>query len=215
MAGKVIDNIRASYDALAAEYARRLFDELRHKPFDRDLLDRFARQVSERGPVCDLGCGPGQVARHLKDAGTPVFGLDLSPKMVEVARSLSPDIDFREGDMLALDLASQSLGGIVAFYAIVNLPEALLPTAFREMARVLRPDGVLLLSFHAGADVIAVEELWGQPIAMEFRYFDPARIGALLAAEGFAVEEILERDPYPEVEYQSRRTYLLAGKPAA
>jgi SAM-dependent methyltransferase len=114
------DSVRESYDRLAEEYARRIFDELQHKPLDRELLDRFAAEVRGLGEICDMGCGPGHVARYLRDAGATVFGLDLSPGMLEQARSLNPGIPFREGNMLALDLPDGALAGIAAFYAIVN-----------------------------------------------------------------------------------------------
>jgi trans-aconitate methyltransferase len=117
-----VNPVRESHDRLAEEYARRLFDELQHKPLDRELLNRFAAEVRGRGDACDMGCGPGQVARHLHDAGATVFGLDLSPGMVEQARQLNPEIPFREGNMLALDLPDEALAGIAAFYAIVNIP---------------------------------------------------------------------------------------------
>ena len=67
--------IRENYDRLAEEYTRHLFDELKNKPLDRELLDRFAREVAGRGDVCDLGCGPGHVARYLHARGVPVFGV--------------------------------------------------------------------------------------------------------------------------------------------
>ena len=116
-------SIRESYDRLAEEYTRRIFDELRHKALDRKLLDRFAAGVKGRGQICDMGCGPGHVARYLFKAGAQVVGLDLSPQMIEQARRLNPDISFREGNMLALDLQDGSLAGITAFYAICNLPQ--------------------------------------------------------------------------------------------
>jgi trans-aconitate methyltransferase len=50
-----------------------------------------------------MGCGPGQVARYLRDAGATIFGLDLSPRMLEQARQFNPDIAFREGNMLSLE----------------------------------------------------------------------------------------------------------------
>jgi trans-aconitate methyltransferase len=102
-------SIRESYDRLADEYARRLFNELQQKPLDRELLNRFAAAVAGRGDVCDIGCGPGHVARYLRDAGATVFGLDLSPQMLQQARKLNPDISFREGNMLALDLQEGAL----------------------------------------------------------------------------------------------------------
>jgi len=207
------DSIRESYDRLAEEYARRIFDELQHKPLDRELLDRFARETNGRGDVCDMGCGPGHVARHLRDAGASVFGLDLSPRMLEQARKLNPDIPFREGNMMSLDIADGTLAGIAAFYAIVNIPRQSLALAFREFRRVLRPEGLLLLAFHMGEEIIREEELWGQKISMDFLLFQPSEIKAGLEAAGLTVEEVVEREPYPEVEYPSRRAYIFARKP--
>jgi 2-polyprenyl-3-methyl-5-hydroxy-6-metoxy-1,4-benzoquinol methylase len=75
-------SVRMSYDTIAAEYARRIYAELKDKPFDREWLDGFAERVRAIGQVCDLGCGPGHVARYLRDRGVHVFGLDLSPVML-------------------------------------------------------------------------------------------------------------------------------------
>lgn len=46
-------SIRESYDRVSDEYALRIFNELQHKPLDRELLNRFAAQIKERGVVCD------------------------------------------------------------------------------------------------------------------------------------------------------------------
>jgi ubiquinone/menaquinone biosynthesis C-methylase UbiE len=206
-------SIRESYDRIADEYARRIFNELDRKPLDRQLLQRFANEVIGRGEVCDMGCGPGHVARFLRDAGATVFGLDLSPEMVAQARRLNPDISFREGNMLALNLADESLAGITAFYAIVNIPAVFLPVVFREMERVLRPGGLLLLAFHVGDEIVPVDALWGLPIAMDFFYLQPEAIRRDLESTKLAVEETIERRPYaPEVEHQSRRAYIFARK---
>ena len=207
-------SIRESYDRLAAEYANRFFHELQHKPLDRELLNRFAAEVRGRGETCDMGCGPGQIARYLKDQGITVFGLDISPGMVEHARRLNPDICFRQGNMLQLDIGDSSLAGIVAFYAIVNIGKESLPLVFREMARVLQPGRTLLLTFHIGDEVLHREELLSKRISMDFFFFQTREIQSLLEAAGFAITEVIERDPYaPEVEYQSRRAYVLARKP--
>jgi SAM-dependent methyltransferase len=206
------NSIRDSYDRLAEEYARRIADELQYKPLDRELLDRFAKMTRGRGDVCDMGCGPGHVARYLRDAGASVFGFDLSPGMLEQARKLNSDIPFRQGNMLSLDIADGTLAGIAAFYAIVNIPRQSLPLVFREARRVLRPDGLLLLAFHAGNEVIREEELWGQKISMDFLFFQPSEIRIGLETAGLIVEEVVEREPYPDVEYPSRRAYIFARK---
>jgi SAM-dependent methyltransferase len=206
------NSIRESYDRLAAEYGRRIFDELQHKPLDRELLDRFAKQTQGRGQVCDMGCGPGHVARYLRDAGASVFGLDLSPGMLEQARKLNPEIPFREGNMMSLDLPDGTLAGVAAFYATVNIPKPSLPVVFQEIHRVLKSNGLLLLAFHTGDEILHEEELWGQKISMDFLLLPPSEIKLNLEAAGFTIEEVVEREPYPEVEYQSQRAYIFARK---
>ena len=204
--------IREDYDRLAEQYAIHIAGELQHKPLDRELLERFAAQVRGRGQVCDMGCGPGHVARYLHNAGVNIFGLDLSPGMLEQARKLNPGIRFREGNMLALDLPNASLAGIAAFYAIVNLPKDWLPVVFQEMLRVLQPHGLLLLAFHIGDQVLQEEQLWGVRISMSFLLFELTEIQRILTQAGLLLEETVVRDPYPEVEYPSRRAYIFARK---
>jgi ubiquinone/menaquinone biosynthesis C-methylase UbiE len=216
MNDNIAQSVRESYDRVAEEYARRLFNELQQKPLDRELLNRFTSEVIGRGEVCDMGCGPGHVARHLRDSGTTVFGLDFSPRMLEQARQLNPDISFLEANMMALDLQDGRLAGIAAFYAVVNIPKESLTVVFREMERVLQPGGLLLLAFHTGDEVLHEDELWGLPISLDFSFFQPSVIQQYIETAGLAVEEIIERGPYPpEVEYQSRRAYIFARKPGS
>ncbi len=63
------NDVELSYDQVATEYVHRISGGLEHKPLDRQLLDRFAARVQELGSVCDLGCGPGHVARYLHERG--------------------------------------------------------------------------------------------------------------------------------------------------
>jgi SAM-dependent methyltransferase len=205
--------VQTSYDCVAEEYVRHIYDELRHKPLDRQLLDKFADDVRGTGLACDLGCGPGQVARYLYECGVAVCGVDLSRGMVERARQLNPGIEFQQGDIKALDVRDQAWSGIAAFYAIVNLPPSDVAQAAREMWRVLRPGGLLLLSFHVGDEVLHEENLWSCAVCLDFYFFRPGDVASYLQAAGFVIEEIVERDPYtPEVEYQSRRAYIFARK---
>lgn len=206
--------VRADYDKLAAEYASHLYDELRNKPLDRELLDRFADRVRGKGPTCDLGCGPGQIARHLHERKIEVCGMDLSPGMVGQARRLNPDVDFQQGNMLALPVPDESWAGIAAFYAIVNFPPGDLPTVMGEIKRALQPGGWLLLSFHIGEQIEHVEDLWGCAVSLDFYFFSVKHVTDELLATGFEIDEVVERGPYaPEVEYQSRRAYIFARRP--
>lgn len=203
-------SIRESYDSAASAYADHLFTELEQKPLDRHLLNRFAEAVRGHGWVVDLGCGPGHVAKYLREQGVSVIGVDLSAEMIRVAGQLSPGIDFRIGDMRRLDFADASLAGVVAFYSIVHFDSAELGTVFRELRRVVRQDGMALVSFHIGDHVEHLDELYGAPVSLDFRFHLPDEVIEALRRSHFHVVEKVEREPYEGGEYPSRRCYLLA-----
>jgi SAM-dependent methyltransferase len=206
-------HVRACYDSVAREYAERFVGELEHKPLDRELLGRFAAEVKGRGQVYDLGCGPGQTTAFLHGCGVRVRGLDLSAGLLREARQRHPGLQFEQGDMLALLLADASLAGVIAFYAIVHLSPSGLRRALAEMHRVLQPGGRLLLAFHVGEGSVHVEELLGHSVSLDFVFFTPHAVADELVRAGLVVVEIIERDPYPGVEYPSRRAYMFARKP--
>jgi SAM-dependent methyltransferase len=201
---------QASYDRVADEYVRRIYDELKHKPLDRQLLDRFAASVRDVGPACDMGCGPGHVARYLREQGVQVCGVDLSPEMVERARRLNEGIDFQTGDMMALTVPDGTWAGVAAFYSLIHIPHGDMVQALRELRRVLMPEGLLLLTFHIGDGTIHLDEWWDKKVCVDFFLFRSQEMSEWLKMAGFEVEEIVEREPYPEIEHQSRRAYIFA-----
>ena len=194
------DDLQRTYDAVADDYVAHVFDELKDKPFDRQLLDEMAQRP---GVVCDLGCGPGHVARYLFERGANVVGVDLSPAMIERARALTPEVRFEVGDMRALDVPDGAWQAIVAFYSIVHFRTAELPVVFREMRRVLAPGGFIVLAFHAGSEVVHRDEWWGHAVSVDFLFLQPDEVTAALESAGFIVERVLQRDPYPDVEFRA------------
>jgi SAM-dependent methyltransferase len=203
-------DIRESYDSAARAYAEHLATELDHKPLDRHLLNRFAEDMRGRGVVADLGCGPGHVAAYLHGQGVQIVGVDLSTGMIRVASQLNPGIEFRVGDMLRTDLPDSTLTGVVAFYSIVHISPSDLGPVFQEMRRILAPGGLALLAFHIGDQTVHLDDLFGAPVSLDFRFHEPAQVVEALRSEDFTVIEHVEREPYEGVEYQSRRCYLLA-----
>ena len=172
---KFIQDTQTSYDRVATEYADRFKDEMDGKPFDRDCLDRLAREVGELGPICDLGCGPGQIARYLHRQGIETLGVDLSSNMVAEAQRLNPEIPFHQGNLLSLPDADDCWGGIAAFYCILHIPRDQVVDALREMKRVLKPGGVLLVTFHIGEEIKHIDVWWEKPVTWTSLFICPNR----------------------------------------
>ncbi|MEY2559274.1 MAG: hypothetical protein QOE34_2699 [Verrucomicrobiota bacterium] len=206
------NDCQSSYDLVAEEYVRHVSNELEQKPLDRELLDRFAARVREAGAVCEAGCGPGHVARYLHERGVQIFGCDLSSKMVEQARRLNPGIEFCQGDMMELELPDQALAGVVAFYSIIHLAREKVVLALRELFRILQPGGLLFLAFHIGDGVFHRDEWWGKKVCVDFSFFRSEEMAGYLRESRFEVEEVIEREPYPDVEHPSRRAYIFAKR---
>lgn len=204
---------QTSYDQVAAQYADKFKDEMDDKPFDRVCLDRLAREVGDLGPICDLGCGPGQIARYLHRLGVDTLGVDLSPRMIEEASRLNPGIPFHQGDMLCLPDGDNSWGGIAAFYCIIHVPREKVVDALSEMKRALKPGGVLLITFHIGDEVKHIGEWWEKPVDLDFAFYEPDEMETWLKKAGFELEETIVREPNPEVEVATRRAYVFARKP--
>ncbi|MFG2030634.1 class I SAM-dependent DNA methyltransferase [Streptomyces sp. NPDC048825] len=205
------DSVRRSYDTVAEEYAARLHDELAGKPLDRALLACLLEQTEPGTAIADLGCGPGHVAAWLAEKGARTVGIDLSAGMLKAGRRRFAQVEFREGDLLELPAEDGEFGAAVAFYTIIHLDPGDLHRAFEETGRILRPSGLLLLSFHIGQEIRHLDEWWGHDVDVDFRFLEPAHIAGLLEAAGFAVEMHMERTHYAH-EVETRRAYLLTRR---
>jgi SAM-dependent methyltransferase len=211
------NRVRAGYDAVAATYAEQFGDELEHKPLERGLLGAFCA-LAPSGLIADIGCGPGHITRFLAARRENVVGLDLSPQMIAVARQHGPELSFAAASMLKLPCDDGAFAGVVAMYSIIHLDPVQRGAAFGEFARTLRPDGLLLVSFHVDGpglgpgDVNHVSTFLGHSVDMDGYFLDPAVVTRDLLANGFRIEARLDREPIADIEFPSRRCYLLARR---
>ncbi|MEV7910828.1 class I SAM-dependent methyltransferase [Streptomyces griseus] len=187
-----LDAIRQSYDAVAADYARSVKDPAQLDPLSRAVLAAFAELVTsaDLGPTADVGCGPGKVTAYLTRLGVSAFGVDLSPRMVGLARAAHPELRFDVGSMSALEADDGELGGVLAFYSTHHLPPESLPGAYAEFHRTLAPGGHLLLVTRVG-DTGHQRRTYGygggEPAAFDSYRLPVDRIAELLERAGFVV----------------------------
>jgi SAM-dependent methyltransferase len=186
-AGGWLVDTRDSYDTVAVSYAGVVRELLGRTPFERGMLEGFAGMV--HGRVADVGCGSGRVTGFLRGLGIDAYGVDLSPGMVEVARREWPGARFEVGSMTALDIADDALGGLVAWYSLIHVPDDEISGVLAEFRRVLRGGCPLLVGFHVGDGVqVKTEGYGGHPMKVSVYRRQPEQIAGWLGDAGFAVE---------------------------
>lgn len=183
-------DVAAAYDLRADEYIAKLGSVKQMAPQDRATIDSWCGGTA--GRILDAGSGPGHWSDVLSDGGRrDVVGIDASVRFVAAARGRFPHVGLLVGDLAALPIATESVGGILAWFSIIHTPPAGVPKILREFARVLVPGGSLLVGFFDGDA--------GAPFdhAVTTAYYWSAEaLGELLSKEGFVVEAAAARqDP--------------------
>lgn len=184
-----LDVVRESYDRVADNYVDMVattgLGDVRAHPWLRAAMDVFADAVAGLGPVLDVGCGPGTVTAYLADRGVDVSGVDLSPRMIEHARRLYPLCSFDVASSTELELADSSLGGVLGWWSLFNLPRDVLPQVLSSFARALVPDGQLIVATHVGDGDVARSEAYGG-VAVEWTTYQwrPEQLTELVEQAG-------------------------------
>lgn len=140
------DNLRHEYDAIANEYERKIW-------FDQSILGlaRLRKQLMSKaqGKILDVACGTG-LNFPFFPVDSNITGIDLSPGMLEVARQnaarLGRDANLAVMDAQKLDFADRSFDTVVSTLSTCTFPDSI--RALREMGRVCRPGGQILLLEH-------------------------------------------------------------------
>ena len=204
-----LEAVRASYDRVADTYVDGGFGDLSPEPWLRAALAAFAEVAGPLGPVLDVGCGPGHVTAHLAGLGLDVRGVDLSPRMIEHARRLHPGLRFQVASATALDVPPASLGGVLGWWSLFNLPRAVLPQVLAAYAGALVPGGQAMIGTHVGdEDVVRREAYGGVPVEWTTHLWRPEQLAELLADAGLDVVAEMRFPPSPA----SRPQVLLAAR---
>ncbi|PSL00918.1 methyltransferase family protein [Murinocardiopsis flavida] len=137
--------------------------------------------------VLDIGCGTGvPTMRRLTEAGLRVTGTDISPVMLELARSNAPKAELVEADMVDLDPDTGQYDAVVAFFSVLMLPRDRIPETLARIRRALVPGGMFCVSMvEADVDDTPIPFL-GNDIHVTGYLRDELR--TLLTSAGFSIE---------------------------
>jgi demethylmenaquinone methyltransferase/2-methoxy-6-polyprenyl-1,4-benzoquinol methylase len=136
------EGVRSMFDRIAPVYDS--MNRLMTAGLDRRWRREAAEAVVKPGDrVLDSCCGTGDLAIAAATAGGNVTGVDFSKPMLERARRKAPELEWVEGDALALPFADESFDAATVGFGVRNLSE--LDKGLHELRRVLRPGGRLAI----------------------------------------------------------------------
>jgi SAM-dependent methyltransferase len=196
------------YDVFADEFLEHAQDGFFNAHYDRPTCLALLGDVAGKR-VLDAACGPGLYAEELIRRGAQVIGFDHSPRMIEICKARVGQGDFRVHDLRDPIgwLPDGCVDLVLCALAIEYVDDRV--AALRELRRVLRPGGALVLSRqhptgdwlrHGGSyfDVRIVQETWSKGWSVRYWLAPLETTCEEIRAAGFVIERLLEPRPDPE-----------------
>lgn len=203
------DAVYELYESSAESYAEMIDAEI-DLPVYRDTLGRLAGRIDGlSGALVDTSCGGGHMLlmyRENFDWERALIGVDLSPRMCEIAGLRLGPGNVRLGDMRDMSsIPSRSASAVLSFFAIHHIDDDDIAKALREWNRVLQPGGQLVVGAWEGSGAID----YGDTSDVVAHRYSKEQIGKWVMDAGFEVDrcvvEVVENFPIDAV-------YIEAGK---
>ncbi|MCD9007492.1 class I SAM-dependent methyltransferase [Luteimonas sp. XNQY3] len=137
------------------------------------MMERLCRRAP--ATVLDVGCGEGRFCRRMQQTGIATVGVDPVDELIAEARRNDPAGDYRIGRAEALDFTDGAFDAVVSYLTLIDIPD--IAAAIGEMARVLRPGGMLLIANLTSFSTASTTGGWstdeaGEPQFCIDRYLD-------------------------------------------
>jgi len=200
-----ISEAARTYDKIALKYLEKFY-----KPSDH--IDRFISFLPKNGKVLDVGCGPGADSEYLKRKGFDVEGIDLSSKMIKLAKNRVKSIKFQVMDMRSLRYPDRYFDGLLAAFSLIHIPKKDTLKAIKELKRVLKLNGIIYLGLQGGKGEKILEEPLNPKYKIFLHLFAMREIAGLLRKNGFKILFTAKREPKNTKEFKFDKLFIIAKK---
>ncbi|MFX1302930.1 MAG: class I SAM-dependent methyltransferase [Promethearchaeota archaeon] len=156
-------------------------------------LEKFSSLLSKNTHILDAGCGAGiPTAKFLSKKGFKVTGIDLSDKMLTLARKNVPDAEFIKMDINDIIFKENTFDGVISVYTLFHIPKENHYSIFIKFFEILKPGGILLINTGI-SELEGTSNFFGVP--MFWSNFNTKTTLELVKKAGFSIisEGILER----------------------
>lgn len=180
---KKSDEIRNVYDEIADLYDEVLWNDM---PYN-DEIDKFVSLLNGRD-VLDIGCAMGSFTKYVSDKGYNVDGIDISPKLIEIAKRKVPSANFQVMDMLDLKI-DKLYDGIMFINSTIHVEKKDMLDMFKNVSKLLKEDGTLFIILLEGEGEMYVEEPLKPSIKEFVNFYTKNEIETLFRKSHFSIIE--------------------------
>lgn len=186
------------FDEFAEEYASRFENVSGYI----EQLTFFTDQIKAENPaILELACGPGNVTKFLKNRfpESRILGVDLAPKMIELAQKALPDVDFRVMDVRDISAITEKFDALMCSFCLPFLSKEDAVKLIVDCSALLNPGGVVYLSTMEGDENRAGFEKtsFSGDSEIYFNYHIQSDLESAFSGNGFRVVR-LDRQNYLE-----------------
>lgn len=194
------------YDEISTSYAAK-FNE------PSDNIDDFLKLIGKGGKILDAGCGPGGDVAYIASKGFDVVGIDLSEKMLEIAKRKNPRIYFQKADIRKLNFKPNTFDGIIASFSLIHIPKKDVNKTVDIFYKLLKPRGVIYIGIQEGK---SQEIFLAEPLKPDEKIFlniiSAKEINEILTKAGFVVLNEFSRPAENKAEFDFNKFVVMAKK---
>lgn len=186
---RITELVLSAYDKIAEKY------KLSYDEIDRQDWEHWEKFITEcsGGKILDMGCGAGSATVYLWKRGLVPYGIDISEKMLSIARKQNKEIVWEKADLCDCPFEDRSFKGIIVSYTLNHLNDHMTKKMKAEIDRLLEDNGLLLLMFHVGTGEEVRSDPLDDSIQVYYHYFSRESLNSLFYN-------------YEEIDYYSRKS---------
>lgn len=185
----------ATYDAIADDYAVQI--NALAPAEDREL---FLSLLAPQSKILDVGCAAGRDSIFFTQHGHVTTGIDMSEKLLAIAREKAPGLTFLNKDIRDKSFPDSSFDAIWASAVLLHLKRKEVLPVLENFYLLLQPGGIVYVSVKQGKGDVDVAEELSNNKKRHFTYFMPDELSKMFEKAGFTVEKVFtsnekDRDP--------------------
>src|SRR3989338_1657336 len=160
-----------------------LYKDIQYKRW----LDLLISKLNRGDKVLDLGCGNGRALKYFLDKGFQGIGIDISNKMLDMARKHVPEGKFYKKEFTEINFKSDSIDAIISFFALNHIPKSEFKKTMRRCRKVLKKDRLLLLGMVKGKSEGLFNGFYGKKLKLYGAAYAKKEITQILKLNGFNI----------------------------